>query len=86
MQYSFNPQLLSLTPSASIALMDKARAKVNRDADEMADFLLREAGVVTVPGGAYGENSRDCIRMCFAADPADLENAALRMENALRGE
>ena len=63
-----------------------AWAKVDRDADEMADFLLREAGVVTVPGGAYGENSRDCIRMCFAADPADLENAALRMENALRGE
>ena len=26
MQYRFNPQLLSLTPSASIALMDKARA------------------------------------------------------------
>ena len=26
MEYRFNPQLLSLTPSASIALMDKARA------------------------------------------------------------
>jgi len=63
-----------------------AWAKVDRDADEMARFLLREAGVVTVPGGAYGENSRSCIRMCFAADPADLENAAIRMENALRGE
>lgn len=62
-----------------------AWAKVDRDAEEMADFLLREAGVVTVPGGAYGENSRDCIRMCFAADPADLENAIIRMEKALRG-
>ena len=56
-----------------------------KNADEMADFLLREAGVVTVPGGAYCENSRDCIRMCFAADPADLENAIIRMEKALRG-
>ena len=26
MQYRYNPQLLSLAPSASIALMDKARA------------------------------------------------------------
>ena len=62
-----------------------AWVQVDRDANEMADFLLQKAGVVTVPGGAYGENSRNCIRMCFAADPADLENAALRMENALRG-
>lgn len=63
-----------------------AWAKVDRDADEMAEFLLQKAGVVTVPGGAYGENSRNCIRMCFAADPADLKNAVIRMEKALKGE
>ena len=62
-----------------------AWAQVDRDAEEMADFLLREAGVVTVPGSAYGENSRNCIRMCFAADPEDLERAAQRMERALKG-
>ena len=55
------------------------------DADQMAAFLLETAGVVTVPGGAYGENSKNCIRMCFAADPADLEKAADRMAAALTG-
>lgn len=63
-----------------------AWAQVDRDAEEMADFLLQKAGVVTVPGGAYGENSRNCIRMCFAADPKDLDAAAERMEKALKGE
>ena len=62
-----------------------AWAQVDRDADEMADFLLQKAGVVTVPGGAYGENSRNCIRMCFAADPKELETAIQRMEKALKG-
>ena len=62
-----------------------AWAQVDRDAEEMADFLLQKAGVVTVPGGAYGHNSRNCIRMCFAADPKDLDEAAIRMAKALKG-
>lgn len=63
-----------------------AWAQVDRDAEQMADYLLQHAGVVTVPGGAYGENSRRCIRMCFAADPKDLDTAAERMAKALKGE
>ena len=54
------------------------------DADAMAKFLLEEAHVVTVPGGAYGENSKDCIRMCFAADPQDLKEAVKRMAAVLK--
>jgi aspartate aminotransferase len=54
------------------------------DADAMAKFLLEQAHVVTVPGGAYGENSRDCVRMCFAADPKDLKEAVQRMAAVLK--
>ena len=54
------------------------------DADAMAKFLLEEAHVVTVPGGAYGENSKDCIRMCFAADPKELKEAVKRMAAVLK--
>ena len=31
MEYRYNPQLLSLAPSASIALMDKARLEEDKD-------------------------------------------------------
>lgn len=54
------------------------------DADAMAKFLLEQAHVVTVPGGAYGENSRDCVRMCFAADPKELKEAVKRMAAVLK--
>ena len=54
------------------------------DADAMAKFLLEQAHVVTVPGGAYGENSKDCIRMCFAADPKELKEAVKRMAAVLK--
>ena len=54
------------------------------DADAMSKFLLEQAHVVTVPGGAYGENSKNCIRMCFAADPQDLKEAVKRMAAVLK--
>ena len=56
------------------------------DADAMAKYLLEEAHVVTVPGGAYGENSKNCIRMCFAADPNELKEAVKRMAAVLKEE
>ena len=56
------------------------------DADAVAKFLLEEAHVVTVPGGAYGENSKNCIRMCFAADSAELKEAVKRMAAVLKEE
>lgn len=53
------------------------------NAAQMTQFLLEKALVVTVPGDAYGANGRNCIRMCFAADPKDLEEAVNRMAAAL---
>ena len=55
------------------------------DADAVAAFLLEKALVATVPGGAYGKGSEDCIRLCFAADPRDLEEAARRIKAAIMG-
>lgn len=63
-----------------------AWVQVDRDGAEMAELLLQKAGVVTVPGGAYGENSRRCIRLCFAASPRELEQAVARMEKVMKEE
>ena len=45
MQYRYNPQLLSLAPSASIALMDKARAMKAQGLD-----IISLAGGVAAAG------------------------------------
>ena len=56
------------------------------DANAVADYLLEKAHVATVPGYAYGEACGSCIRMCFAAAPAELEAAAKRIRAALTEE
>lgn len=64
-----------------------AWAKVDldgRDSREIAEYLLEEAGVATVPGDAYGLGGAQCIRMSFATAEDDLWDALRRMDAAIR--
>jgi len=48
-------------------------------AEQLADCILEKAGVLVVPGTAFGEGGEKCIRMSFAADKASLSEAVRRM-------
>ncbi len=64
-----------------------AWAKIELDgknSQEIADYLLEEAGVATVPGDAYGLGGTCCIRMSFATAESDLREALRRMDAAIR--
>ena len=52
-----------------------------KNSDDMAQFLIKEAQVVTVPGSGFGANNN--IRMSYACSMLDLEKAASRMKAAL---
>jgi aminotransferase len=56
-----------------------------KDAIELNEFLIREAGVAGVPGSAFmDEPERDLyMRLCFAREDAMLEAAAGRIVSAL---
>ena len=47
--------------------------------EQLADYILEKAGVLVVPGTAFGEGGEKCIRMSFAADKASLSEAVRRM-------
>ena len=52
-------------------------------AEEMGRYLLEKAKVVGVPGNAYGEEKVCCVRFSFATDTKLLQEAALRIKNAV---
>lgn len=52
--------------------------------DRFAEFLAREAGVLTVPGSAFGSGGEKHIRLSYAASYKKLQEALERMEKALR--
>ncbi len=47
--------------------------RFERDSESMADYLMQEANVVTIPGSAYGEAGEGYLRLSFAYDEQALE-------------
>jgi aspartate aminotransferase len=52
-----------------------------KDADDLSLYLLANAGVSTVSGVAFGNDS--CIRLSYATSEAKIKDAAARIEKAL---
>jgi aspartate/methionine/tyrosine aminotransferase len=55
-----------------------------KTSEDFAEFLLREAGVITVPGSAFGNHGEGYIRISYAAAYEQLDEALERMESATK--
>lgn len=53
------------------------------DSEKICDYILKQAGVVGVPGVAYGTDE-PCVRFSFAASREELERAAKRIAEAMK--
>lgn len=51
------------------------------DSFELADYMLREAGILAVPGDVYGAGGEKCIRFSFAASMEDITEAVKRLKD-----
>jgi aspartate/methionine/tyrosine aminotransferase len=59
-------------------------ASFGRSADEFAHWLVDVAGVVTVPGTAFGKRGEGHLRLCYAVSMPQLERAVDGIEGAVR--
>ena len=50
---------------------------------EMCEYIMENAGVVGMPGDAYGEENTCCMRFSFATATEDLEKASARIKAAI---
>jgi aspartate/methionine/tyrosine aminotransferase len=54
-----------------------------RSSDEVAEYLLQEAGVAVLPGSAFGRNGEGYLRLSYANSMGSIEKALDRMASAL---
>lgn len=54
--------------------------------DELAERLLREAGVAVLPGTAFGANGEGYLRLSYATSMENLERGLDRIEAFVRGQ
>jgi aminotransferase len=55
-----------------------------KSSEEVVEFLLKEAGVITVPGSAFGSRGEGYIRVSYAAAYEQLEKALDRIDKAAK--
>lgn len=51
---------------------------------EFAKFLIEDAGVVTVPGSAFGENGEGHLRLSYATSLENIREALSRIKNSAK--
>ena len=52
--------------------------------EQMADFLLDNAGVAVIPGNNFGEFGEGYIRFCFATNQKNIEKAIIKIKESLK--
>ncbi|MCP5051032.1 MAG: pyridoxal phosphate-dependent aminotransferase [bacterium] len=55
-----------------------------RSSDELADYLLKEAGVCLLPGTSFGSMGEGYLRICYANSIPAIEKALEKMTDALK--
>jgi len=53
--------------------------------EELADRILRQAGVALLPGTAFGDNGEGYLRLSYATSMDKLDAALERIEAFVRG-
>lgn len=76
------PGVEPLIPEGGLFVMADVRG-LGRPSDEVRRFLLREAGVVVIPGAAYGPGGEGTLRISFAAGGETLERGLERLRDGL---
>jgi aspartate/methionine/tyrosine aminotransferase len=56
---------------------------LGKPVDELARYLLEEAGVALLPGTSFGANGTGHLRLSYANSIENLERALSRMEAAI---
>jgi aspartate aminotransferase len=76
------PGARPLAPEGGLFLMLDVR-DLGLSSNEVRRFLLEEAGVAVVHGGAYGPGGEGTLRLSFAAGGSVLHQGAARLRNGL---
>lgn len=75
------PRFSHIRPAGAFYVMAKADLPAGAVADsrELAIRLIREAHVITIPGGAFGPGGEGHVRLSFGGAEAEIETACDRM-------
>lgn len=77
------PHFTYVRPEGAFYIMAKYRF-TDAPSQQVAERLIREAGVITIPGGAFGPGGEGHLRLSFGGDEAEITECFDRIEAWLK--
>jgi len=76
------PGISCLRPKGAFYVFPNVR-ELEMDSSQLADYLLKEAGVATLTGTAFGKFGEGYLRLSYATSLANIDKAVERIGNAV---
>lgn len=70
-------------PQGSVSIMVEEFKKLGLESSRLADYLMEEARVATLPGTAFGECGEGYLRLSYATSLENIEKAVERIYGAV---
>jgi aspartate/methionine/tyrosine aminotransferase len=70
------------TPAGAFYLFPNIKS-FNKSSGELADYLLKEAGVSLLPGTSFGDRGEGYLRLCYANSLEAIKEALVKIKHAL---
>ncbi|WP_297435914.1 aminotransferase class I/II-fold pyridoxal phosphate-dependent enzyme [Thermococcus sp.] len=77
------PHITPFKPKGAFYVWAKIDPELDMSSEDFANWLLEKAGVVVIPGTAFGKQGEGWIRISYATKKDQLVEAMERMRNAL---
>ncbi|GAB6134646.1 aminotransferase class I/II-fold pyridoxal phosphate-dependent enzyme [Thermococcus prieurii] len=77
------PHLEAFKPKGAFYVWVKIDPELDMTSEDFADWLLENAGVVVIPGTAFGKQGEGWVRISYATEKEKLIEAMERMKGAL---
>ncbi len=77
------PHITPFKPKGAFYVWAKIDPELDISSEDFANWLLEKAGVVVIPGTAFGKQGKGWIRISYATKKDQLVEAMERMRNAL---
>lgn len=77
------PKVTCLKPQGAFYAFPNIKA-YNKSSEELASYILQEAGVALLPGTAFGKYGEGYLRLSYSTDMKNLQEGIRRMKRSLK--
>ncbi|WP_456367683.1 aminotransferase class I/II-fold pyridoxal phosphate-dependent enzyme [Thermococcus sp.] len=77
------PHIIPFRPKGAFYIWAKIDPELDMTSEDFADWLLENAGVVVIPGTAFGKQGEGWVRISYATEKGKLIEAMERIKKAL---